>query len=928
MPGSNMAVVVAVTVATATLIDPPADVMAEPSCSAQVESIDGGQMTSLTVRDVLRSGVLLTIIGSILGVGTYLAACAMLQQLRERQALLTDLVAPRGTERFSFHKASVEVGTASKKRKTLTKLTFREVWTWGLFEEEKIVGITTVTKQYKQDIQRRLAHKVGAIQRELGGREAGSAAIGRDSFLPAATAGDEPGAPASGRAACHELMAEASAENAEPPPNFLPLPLLFRSTWAEGPMLETELCGEQGPPSMDILPEWYSSTPPPEEAPASLTEVSQRREDIASPVPIRQSMRDDGPSADKGGESSASPGASLVTTSNTGLAAVESGVHIRHTGGSDWIRPGPPQIGAPQAPARRGRLTRKAVQKAEDARCVTVREDARRVSAREDARGAGSHAGCDLPDRSDAQPVCEAVASEVGAAGAGAGGRGDRLQQRVASLLGAFRGRSISCASEQAAGSGAVLEANFASRRKKHRGGSLKRQHAEVAQRGAEAPESRGPAERYAQVPEDDKVLGRLLAAQLRRSSWARRSIETIPSVAPTLDDDMGVAKPRTTAPPATAHHEHCTDNGAASSTASVDSDVRLDARSSCASATARAPTRGVSSEAGHPATSGAKQHAESLHPLARQSPAHSFSPRDLPPLTRQTAPTSALPQNASSDCSSYHLACAGTSLLANEVPEMATASLDPARMMRESAAGPARDGRAAYTAETPREPFSDSEIVELYGPGAETERGLGPQAHEEDAGHFLSMSKRLNVYLGYMGGSWAWWTPAPPAYAAPLSPPAEPTKVATAAPHVQGSCSTSSLAHTLLVHTPLAHTALAHRVQVGAIDARDQSDNGAWRAEVSSSAVVLDMGGGGATSRGGGSCNGEETGTSEAGKADHVLSLLAYAAKDQNLPLEMNPPLEDSSEYPGASLHDVCDTDDAEDQKLRAQSEKLRRGS
>eukprot|EP00854_Cymbomonas_tetramitiformis_P009090 gene9090-10769_t len=89
-------------------------------------------LTSVSAADVLKSAVLLGVVFSLVGAGSFLAIFSSYTHHHTRRKLLEALVAEYGTGLFGFKD-------------------YRGMWTWGLFEEDRVLGV----KQQSEQVQMR-----------------------------------------------------------------------------------------------------------------------------------------------------------------------------------------------------------------------------------------------------------------------------------------------------------------------------------------------------------------------------------------------------------------------------------------------------------------------------------------------------------------------------------------------------------------------------------------------------------------------------------------------------------------------------------------------------------------------------------------------------------------------------------------------------
>ncbi|KAK3283510.1 hypothetical protein CYMTET_8794, partial [Cymbomonas tetramitiformis] len=93
----------------------------------RVKMLRGSQFR-LSIQNILKSGVLLTLVASIIGVASYLAMCSAAAHNEARANLLRRLALPRGTGKHSFYQE-------------------KGVWTWSLFSEEAMLDVAKLTQR-------------------------------------------------------------------------------------------------------------------------------------------------------------------------------------------------------------------------------------------------------------------------------------------------------------------------------------------------------------------------------------------------------------------------------------------------------------------------------------------------------------------------------------------------------------------------------------------------------------------------------------------------------------------------------------------------------------------------------------------------------------------------------------------------------------
>eukprot|EP00854_Cymbomonas_tetramitiformis_P006122 gene6122-7345_t len=187
-----------------------------PGC-VQVKTLEADDMLNISLEDLLKSGVLLTLVGSIIGGGVYLAVASIGAHKEMRQTLLAQLVLEFGTGVHTFQRRTLGPG--------------RTIWTWCLFEESRQAGVQQVSLKLKRQQRGLIKEKVADIQRMLEGAGARvDFARLQTGILTSADAGSDSG-----------MDDQAVAERAAPP-------LFFGSTWAG-----SGLSGEQSARNAPVM---------------------------------------------------------------------------------------------------------------------------------------------------------------------------------------------------------------------------------------------------------------------------------------------------------------------------------------------------------------------------------------------------------------------------------------------------------------------------------------------------------------------------------------------------------------------------------------------------------------------------------------------------------------------------------------------------
>ncbi|KAK3287781.1 hypothetical protein CYMTET_4735 [Cymbomonas tetramitiformis] len=183
----------------------------------EVKTLEADDMLNISLEDLLKSGVLLTLVGSIIGGGVYLAVASIGAHKEMRQTLLAQLVLEFGTGVHTFQRRTLGPG--------------RTIWTWCLFEESRQAGVQQVSLKLKRQQRGLIKEKVADIQRMLEGAGARvDFARLQTGILTSADAGSDSG-----------MDDQAVAERAAPP-------LFFGSTWAG-----SGLSGEQSARNAPVM---------------------------------------------------------------------------------------------------------------------------------------------------------------------------------------------------------------------------------------------------------------------------------------------------------------------------------------------------------------------------------------------------------------------------------------------------------------------------------------------------------------------------------------------------------------------------------------------------------------------------------------------------------------------------------------------------
>ncbi|KAK3262935.1 hypothetical protein CYMTET_28237, partial [Cymbomonas tetramitiformis] len=102
----------------------------------KVKQAGAEQLTSITLRDVLDSVVLLLVAGCLMAGAVYLAVISAWRHNAERQQILEQLVAQRGTGRFGFDEV-------------------KGMWTWSIFEEELERGVAQMSQRRRREARKK-----------------------------------------------------------------------------------------------------------------------------------------------------------------------------------------------------------------------------------------------------------------------------------------------------------------------------------------------------------------------------------------------------------------------------------------------------------------------------------------------------------------------------------------------------------------------------------------------------------------------------------------------------------------------------------------------------------------------------------------------------------------------------------------------------
>ncbi|KAK3259927.1 hypothetical protein CYMTET_31095 [Cymbomonas tetramitiformis] len=139
----------------------------------EVKTLQTDDMLNITAEDLLKSAMLLTIVGGIMGGAVYLATASLGADRESRQRMLEALVANYGSGANTFKKRRLQQGA-----KGGTSDAYVEVWTWSIFEEARQRGIVQMSQKLKRRQREHVREKVLSIDRVLQGAAAGAPGAG------------------------------------------------------------------------------------------------------------------------------------------------------------------------------------------------------------------------------------------------------------------------------------------------------------------------------------------------------------------------------------------------------------------------------------------------------------------------------------------------------------------------------------------------------------------------------------------------------------------------------------------------------------------------------------------------------------------------------------------------------------------------------
>ncbi|KAK3262204.1 hypothetical protein CYMTET_28925, partial [Cymbomonas tetramitiformis] len=130
----------------------PADVLLQPP--EDIETLTGDDYTSVSLNDLLESGLLLALAAGIMGGAVYLAVVSHAWHREQKHALVAQLVQRWDSGVHAFRQCSNADLPAA----------LPGTWTWGLFEETQVPGVCRVSTRSKQ---RTLEQEVGDVRASL-----------------------------------------------------------------------------------------------------------------------------------------------------------------------------------------------------------------------------------------------------------------------------------------------------------------------------------------------------------------------------------------------------------------------------------------------------------------------------------------------------------------------------------------------------------------------------------------------------------------------------------------------------------------------------------------------------------------------------------------------------------------------------------------
>eukprot|EP00854_Cymbomonas_tetramitiformis_P008841 gene8841-10479_t len=122
------------------------DVSVDSLAPPKLKTISLDDMLSISAADMLKSALLLALVGGCIGFAIYTASTSVVAHNASRQQMLEDLVLPLGTGRFGYHK----IGPA---------------WTWSIFEEERLPGIQRASGRVRGKMQAQKAKSVMGVMK-------------------------------------------------------------------------------------------------------------------------------------------------------------------------------------------------------------------------------------------------------------------------------------------------------------------------------------------------------------------------------------------------------------------------------------------------------------------------------------------------------------------------------------------------------------------------------------------------------------------------------------------------------------------------------------------------------------------------------------------------------------------------------------------